>query len=189
MTWSISIPHRSRRDSLVDVAALVRHVPGQDEDRNALRQLVIQAQVDSVASSAGELIDHLESLTPGQRRAMLDAARAACGLQSIEMADARERLTSGVTTRGELRLDRDGMWREATPEPRWAIGPAGQPVDLNVAEAEAARQHASDESLRHQREAQAVERQADAEALREHERALRDQARRELPEQMRNLVP
>ena len=126
------------------MAALVRHVPGQDEDRSALRQLVIQAQIDGVAASAGELIDHIDALTPAERRAMLDAARAELGLESTEMVDARERLRSGVTARGELRLDRDGMWREVTPEPRWAIGPSGQPVDLNVAEAEAARQRASD---------------------------------------------
>ena len=91
MTWSISIPHRSRRDSLVDVAALVRHVPGQDEDRNALRQLVIQAQVDGVASSAGELIDHIGALEPAERRAMLDNARRECGLPSTAEAEERQR--------------------------------------------------------------------------------------------------
>ena len=187
MTWQIRVPFRSRQDSLVDVAALVRHVPGQDEDRSALRQLVIQAQIDGVAASAGELIDHIDALEPTERRAMLDAARAGVGLESTEMVDARERLRSGVTARGELRLDRDGMWREATPEPRWGIGPSGRPVDLNVAEAEAARQRASDQSLRHQREAQTAEREAEADVLREHERARRAQVERELPGQMRGI--
>ena len=187
MTWSISVPHRSRQDSLVDVAALVRHAPGRDEDRSALRQLVIQAQIDGVASSAGELIDHLASLTPGQRRAMLDAARSEIGLQSTEMVDARARLTTGVTPQGELRLGRDGMWREVTPEPRWAIGSSGQPVNLDVAEAEAARHRTSDESRRRQQEAEAVQRQAEVDALREHARARRAQIERELPPQMRGM--
>ena len=182
--WTISIPHRRRDESVVDVMSHCRHLPRPDDAR-VMRQIVLGLRLDDGLTSAGAVLDHIEALTSDERRRLLDKARTELGLESTEMADARQRLTSGVTPRGELRLGRDGMWREATPEPRWGIGPSGQPVNPNVAEAEQRRQHASDQSLRHQREAQAAEREAEADVLREHERAGRAQIARELPGQMR----
>lgn len=88
MTWAISIPHRSRDESLVDVAAHARHL-GLDEDRTTVRQLVIQARLDGVATTAGELIDHIAGLEPHERLAMLDRARVEAGLPSVEDVEFR----------------------------------------------------------------------------------------------------
>ena len=224
MTWSISIPHRSRRDSLVDVAALVRHVAGQDEDRNVLRQLVIQAQVDGVASSAGELIDHLASLEPSERRLLLDQAREACGLpttrevaeqRQFEIANAAAQAVASqespyqtchaphcavapVTPEGALAPVYVAKWfcqahrdqaSEADMQPRpsrWRLKPGGAIVEVDPVEA--VRQAAIERSLHQQAEDRLIEARAEADALRAHEQARRDQVRRELPEQMRRLV-
>lgn len=86
MTFHISIPHRSRDESLVDVASHARHL-GQDDAR-VTRQIVLSAWTDGVATSAGELLDHLGDLEPHQRRAMLDQARADVGLPATADMDA-----------------------------------------------------------------------------------------------------
>ena len=89
MTFTISIPHRSADESLVDVAGHARHL-GQDESR-IMRQIVIQARLDGVATTAGQLIDHLERIEPHERRAMLDQARTASGLPTTADVEAVER--------------------------------------------------------------------------------------------------
>jgi hypothetical protein len=87
--FSISIPHRDRSEPLSLVAAHARHL-GQDEDRRVCRQLVIQARLDGVATTAGELLDHVEALEPAERRAMLNTARKALGLPSVEELEAQQ---------------------------------------------------------------------------------------------------
>ena len=99
MSWEIRIPHRFRDESFVDAASHARHLEG--DDRAVTRQLVLNAAVDGMRT-AGELLDHLDSLEPHERRALLDKARAEVGLVSTEMADARERIyaSSRSTTSG-----------------------------------------------------------------------------------------
>ena len=223
--WQVQIPHRSRRDSLVDVAALARHVPGQDEDRNALRQLVIQAQVDGVATSAGELIDHLESLEPTQRRLLLDRARKDCGLPTTREVDERRQFDTANAAAREI-ASRESPYQtchgphcrvapvnaegalvpvhvkrwfcaehrhlaapgDMEPRPsRLRIMPGGAIVEAEPVEQ--SRQRATELSLQHQSEARLIEARAQAEARRRDEEAIRKQICRELPAQMRGLIP
>jgi hypothetical protein len=58
--WTIRVPHRTREDSLVDVAGLARTLP---DDRAVARQLAINARLDGLRT-AGELIDRLDGLEP-----------------------------------------------------------------------------------------------------------------------------
>jgi hypothetical protein len=91
MTWSIQVPYRHRGESLIDVAGHAR-VLGQGDDRAAVaRQIAIQALMDGTATTAGELLDHLEGLEPGDRRRLLDRARADLGLEPSAEIDARTR--------------------------------------------------------------------------------------------------
>jgi hypothetical protein len=87
VNFTIQIPHRSRDESLVDVAGYTR-VLGQDGP--AIRELVIAARLDGAAASAGELIDHLDGLEPYERRQLLDKARASVGLPSTAEVEAAQ---------------------------------------------------------------------------------------------------
>jgi hypothetical protein len=87
VTWQISIPHQHRDESLIDTASHCRKL-GQDDAR-VMRQIVLTALMDGVAKTAGELLDHLEGLAPGERRALLDQARVAAGLPDTEEVDFR----------------------------------------------------------------------------------------------------
>jgi hypothetical protein len=60
--WAISIPHKRPGESLVDVAAHCAGLPSPE--REVAREIVLQARLDGVATSAGELIDHVASLQP-----------------------------------------------------------------------------------------------------------------------------
>jgi hypothetical protein len=194
MTWALRIPYQHRDESLIDTASHCRTL-GQDEAR-VVRELVLQAYMDGVAKSAGELLDHLEALAPGERRELLDAARKACGLPETAQVDAQRPAAyplalrpAPATPTTELRRRENGTFYEVSLTPmRFAIGESGQPVDLNQVEADAAREHAAAESRRRQREAQQADRERDAAAQVEHERAKREQLRRELPEHLRSTA-
>ena len=214
MTWSISIPHRSRQDSLVDVAAHCRHLPGQDEDRAAARQLVISARLDHGFTSAGELLDHVEALEPAQRRQLLDRARSEVGLPSTETVDAMRRIQSATKPFGLITCAAEGCaatptrlgifydpgvqrWRcpqhigEALPgdmEPRrlhLRRTPSGAIVEVDPADDQRERTRA--ESHRAERAARDAEAQAEAVEMRRHEQARRAQIESELPAQMRGF--
>ena len=86
--FTISVPHRSADEGLVDVAAHARRL---GEDGPVMRELVISARLDGIAATAGQLIAHLEGLKPHERRAMLDQARAEVGLPSTADVEAVER--------------------------------------------------------------------------------------------------
>lgn len=55
--------------------------------------------MDGTATTAGELLDHLDALDPAARRAMLDRARADCGMDSTGAVEARERAAQPTLTR------------------------------------------------------------------------------------------
>jgi hypothetical protein len=85
--WQIRIAHRSRDDSILDVADASRHLQG--EDRQIARQLVLDAVIDGL-STAGELLDRLETADPASRRALLDRVRQDVGLRTTgEVEDQR----------------------------------------------------------------------------------------------------
>jgi hypothetical protein len=96
MTFMISVPHRSADESLVAVAGHTR-VLGQDGP--VMRELVISARLDGVAATAGQLIAHLDQLEPHERRAMLNTARKACGLPSVEEVEASRPKPFDLTVR------------------------------------------------------------------------------------------
>jgi hypothetical protein len=200
MSWTIRIPHASRDESLVDVASHARTL-GQDEGRVA-RQLVIQAQLDGVARTAGELLDHLEQLDPAGRRQLLDQARADAGLEPTADIDARKRAQGirrvnvdnslqcchhdGCST---IPTDENGAWRRVKCRAWYcAEHRAGHDNDmrdlgfgLRYSEngvlvpddpATDARAAAEAESRRAQQQARQADRDRDAAAAREHQAAL-----------------
>jgi hypothetical protein len=69
----IRVPFRDRDDSLADVADAARALPAGD-DRAVVRGLVLEA-AESGMSTAGQIIDALEGMTPDARRRLLDRAR------------------------------------------------------------------------------------------------------------------
>jgi hypothetical protein len=95
VNWKISIPRKFPDESLVDVASHCRKL-GEDE-AVVMRHLVLQALMDGVAKSAAELVGHLDQLAPGERRALLDQARAAAGLPDIETVENQERIHHLIT--------------------------------------------------------------------------------------------
>ena len=87
MNWALHVPHRDRDEPLTAVAAHARHLDG--DDRAVARRIAIAAQLDGMRS-AGELIDHLAELSPGERRGILDRARAEVGLPSTAEVEAAQ---------------------------------------------------------------------------------------------------
>lgn len=83
--WEIRVPHRGRDENLIDTASACRHLP--EGERDVAREIVIGAMTDGLRT-AGQLLDRLDSLEPGQRRQLLDHARVEAGLPSIAEVDA-----------------------------------------------------------------------------------------------------
>ena len=170
MSWTIEIPHRSRDESLVDTAANVRHLPA--DDRGVMREIVLGARLDGLRT-AGELLDHVAGLEPHERRAMLDRARADCGLASTSEVDARRRAEGPHF----VHIDH----RPTTLH----VSEGGAIVERYADEEEIA---ALDERRRAaEREARESNRASDVAAHAEHERARREQLDRELPPHLRRL--
>jgi hypothetical protein len=190
MTWTIQIPHRSRDESLTAVGGHVRVLPG--DDREVARQVVLGAYADGLAT-AGDLLDRLRTMTAAERRATLDKARGELGLESTDVIDTRRSRTNPLvlgpaplTPTTELVPLPGGGYAERPLNPsRWTIGPSGQVIDVGMAEADAARQQATEESRRRQLEAMAAERTVDADAHAAHVRAEHERIRAELPPHLR----
>ena len=111
--WQIQIPHRSRSDSLTDVAEASRELP-TDEERAVVRQLVLGEIVGGSATTVGDLHERIEKAAPEQRREMLDDARVKAGLPTTGdvVIDAVKR-ADGVREIREL----DVFEVSATPTP------------------------------------------------------------------------
>jgi hypothetical protein len=73
---AIKVPFRSRDDSLADVADAARALPA--EDRAVVRGLVLDA-AQSGMSTAGQVLDALEGMTPDARRRLRDRASERAG--------------------------------------------------------------------------------------------------------------
>jgi hypothetical protein len=90
---TLNIPYRSRDDSLADVGAAA-HVLPQDE-RRVVRELVADAVGTPGVSTAGDLLNWFEEATPEQRRATVDRARTAAGLETVTEVE-RQRKAQGA---------------------------------------------------------------------------------------------
>ncbi len=60
------------------------------EDRATTRALVLEVAGEGI-STAGELVDHIETLGPAQRRLLLADARVGAGLPAPDQVEAQER--------------------------------------------------------------------------------------------------
>jgi hypothetical protein len=85
----ISVPYRSRDDSLADVGADGRHLPDVEE-REVVRGLIAEAH-QLGDRTAGDLLDRLERADPAERRALVDKARLAAGMETLSEIEAHER--------------------------------------------------------------------------------------------------
>jgi hypothetical protein len=81
MTWSISIPYRDRSDPLPAVVDAIRTLR-EGDDRAIARQIVLRGMTSGVAT-AGALLDQLSTMSPSERRGLLDGARRRAGLPSL----------------------------------------------------------------------------------------------------------
>jgi hypothetical protein len=174
--WRIQIPYRSRSDTLADVAEAASELP-QGESRDIARQVALGALLDGTAASAGELIDQIEQATPEQRRKMLDDARVKAGFPTTATVEAHRQVEM-ASHAGRIKAA-----HEHRPM-RIGYSEVGALIDLNEADDEAARTQATAESRRRVREARDGERAAEAEAIREHDEAVAERTRREVPDQM-----
>lgn len=216
MDWSISIPHRRRDESVVDVMSHCRHLPRPDDAR-VVRQIVFGLRLDRGLTSAGAVLDHIEALTPAERRVLIDQARSALGLQSIEMIDAGERIRQTsrpsaltmcrapgctnvpIAEGGVLSTPRVKRWfcpahiDQAEPgdmQPRGfgvrysenGVIVPDDPVDRH-------REQVAAESRRHEVAARDEQATVEAEAMRRHQQAIREQTHREIPESLRRFYP
>jgi hypothetical protein len=86
-TWSIKVPFHDRSDTLADVAFAANDLP--DDDRLVTQHLVLEAHAAG-DDRVGHLLDRLGSMSPRERRQVLDDAREASGLERSEDIDSRE---------------------------------------------------------------------------------------------------
>jgi hypothetical protein len=170
MTWKIQIPHRSREDSLTDVADACRELPA--DEAAVARELVLGCIVDGSAKSAGDLIDLLEKASPDTRRRLLDQAREKAGLKSASRIDFEQ---------SHALVQQSAVSRSAyAPPPRLAYSESGAIVDLAEQELEAERARAQEQRLRRVREEREAERAVEAEEFRRNEQARSEALRREV---------
>jgi hypothetical protein len=194
VSWTIKLPHRGDLSvPLSDCAFAARAL--QQDDALVTRQIVVDWATSGVRT-VGQALDRLEAMPSTERRELLDRTRVEVGLPSTEDVERQQRANAPLTLRPapltattELRRREDGTFFEVPVDPpRWGIGDSGQPVLLNAAETDAARQRAAEVSLNAQRRAQTGERGPDAAAHAEYQRAMRDQLQHELPEHMRGAA-
>jgi hypothetical protein len=216
-SWSIEIPFRDRSESLTVTAGHARVLGRPGDDRaEVARQIAIGALMDGRAATAGELIDHLEGLDPAERRAMLDRARAECGLPSIEDVEFRRgveamRRQSTFPVGAMCAVPdctavpmRNGAWYVPNVK-RWHCSAhldRARPGDMEPAgtglrfgengvirpddPADDEREAAAAESRRSQQQARQADRDRDAAAARARDEARREQYDRELPPHLRS---
>jgi hypothetical protein len=123
--WQLHVPHRSRSDHLGVVVPALASELEDPEDRDTARWLAVNAFWDFKFQTAGELLDHLEAITPAERRELLDHARADAGLPPTSDIDDRRRAevaTVANSMRGNAALQRcPGATR--THSPKLALWP------------------------------------------------------------------
>jgi len=118
----VRVPYRSRDDSLVDVGAAARVIDDRVE-RETVRELAAQAHAAG-DRTAGDLIDRIERADPAQRRAIVNRARSAAGLQTIEQVDAIRRWEAAQPEESSAPpRDESGFSFQLCHEPKCSAGP------------------------------------------------------------------
>ena len=85
MTWEIKIPFQDRSQTIAEAlgAGLDHTALEPGEDRDVTTQILLRSSFGTM----GELIDHIEALDADGRRELLDKARTAAGLDTVEDAE------------------------------------------------------------------------------------------------------
>ena len=183
-----------------------------------MRQIVFSAQIDSGFRSAGELLDHLDSLDPAERRKLLNKARVDVGLEDTDAVDARRRIETEITRVhldpglqvchaadcNAMPLTETGGWRSVRCR-RWfcaahehladpgdlddlGTGVKLSPAGVLVPDIPAEDEREAAADESRRRQQQARHADRAADADAEHQQARREQLARELPEHLRNAI-
>jgi hypothetical protein len=161
MTWTIQLPYRTKDAPVVEIAECARGLEDRS-DRAVVRQLALLLAIDHNCATVGDALDLLDKSAPAERRGLLDSARTRAGLPDTADVEEDERLDA---------VKRSAVARGRDRRPaRYAYTDCGTIVDVNQRDDEIAREHASHESSRHQREQ--LEAELSLEAAQQ--RALRD---------------
>ena len=83
MTWEIKIPFQDRSQTIAEVLGAGCDSALEGEDRNIATWLLLQA---TGFKNVGAFIDHVEALDADGRCELLDKARTAAGLDTVEDA-------------------------------------------------------------------------------------------------------
>ncbi len=99
MTWEIAVPYRGEDDWTLDVIPAAREVL-EGDDLKVVEQVAYDAMVRG-KTKIGDLLNELEAAGPDGRRRIVDKARVACGLDTLEDAAAHQRfLQANAALRG-----------------------------------------------------------------------------------------
>jgi hypothetical protein len=83
----IAIPYQSREQTITEALAAGVERALEGEERDVATWLLLQAKQETM----GQLLDHVESLDEDGRRRLLDKARTAAGLDTVDDAEAHRR--------------------------------------------------------------------------------------------------
>ena len=128
MSWEINIPFQDRSQTIRE--AIEAHVDQalEGEDRDVALQLLLTSGFKTV----GELIDHVEALDADGRRDLLDEARTAAGLDTVEDAEAHARFeAANRALRTRPSYDEHGRRSVLCAEANcnaWPQGEQGEPL-------------------------------------------------------------
>ena len=124
---SFELPYRDEADMTIEVVDVAREVLEDDELR-VVEQLAYDAMVRGV-TTVGELLSEMEAAGPGGRRQIVDQARIACGLATLEDEAAHQRfLETNAAIRGTGRDSRARRSNSASIVPP-SVRPRRAPCD------------------------------------------------------------
>lgn len=143
MSYEIPVAYRNREQPLVDVRSELRDAPLDETDTELAREIIDQALFVEGERTVGELLDRLDRSDPERRRAVLDRARTAIGLDSIveverrrDLARARRGDTPPPPSRRAAGPPRDAQGRAwqgcGDPECRAVPTESGAPVPVRA---------------------------------------------------------
>jgi hypothetical protein len=90
--WRIRLPVRDRDTPVHEIGFDAWHLEG--EDGAIVRELVLDAVINTDIKTTGQLLDALERMSESQRRALLDKTRLSIGLQSTADVEAHEKFVA-----------------------------------------------------------------------------------------------
>ena len=121
MSWSLPIPFQSRDQTVIEALAnrVERALPV--EERPVATQLLLSAEQKTI----GELCDYVESLDGAGRRRLLNKARRAVGLDSIEDVEAHMKFEN-ANSAGARAMRVSGAREEVFDFATMQVRPAGR---------------------------------------------------------------